>query len=146
MNILPPEQRLTRSPDATRALAAEWLSRWPAQDALALALEGDLGSGKTCFVQGLALSMGIRAAVTSPTFTLVNEYLGNGRKLLHADWYRLRDPIEIEGLGLEEALREQAVIAIEWPERVSGWLPADTIRIRFEHGRGPSERIITLNP
>ncbi len=111
-----------------------------------LALRGDLGSGKTCFVQGLARAMGITQPVTSPTFTLVNEYQGDHRKLFHADWYRLSNAAEVDGLGLDEALAIPAVIAVEWPERALEWFPPQTITIRFTMGRKPNERIISRTP
>ena len=89
-------------------------------------LRGDLGSGKTCFVQGLAAGLGVapELAVTSPTFILHAEY--PGRLILnHLDLYRLRDPEALEGLGIAEMLSDpDAVMAIEWPELL-GCLPGD---------------------
>ncbi len=111
-----------------------------------LALRGELGSGKTCFVQGLARAMGVREPVTSPTFTLVNEYQGRHRKLFHADWYRLSNGAEVDDLGLEEALAIPAVIAIEWPERALEWFPSNAVTIRFAMGQKPNERMITRTP
>lgn len=113
-------------------------------DPLVLALMGDLGSGKTCFVQGLARALHVTQPVTSPTFTLVNEYQGRDRKLFHADWYRLGDVTEVETLGLDDALTVPAtIIAVEWPERALEWFPEPTIFIRFRMGGDPDERIVS---
>ncbi len=81
-------------------------------------LEGDLGAGKTTFVQALAKVYGITRTVTSPTFTLANEYrLPDGSKLVHFDLYRLASPEGLYDLGLEDALEQEARILIEWPSR-----------------------------
>ena len=144
MNISIPETKKTRSAAATRALARDWLAQWMGVDPLVLALMGDLGSGKTCFVQGLARALHVTQPVTSPTFTLVNEYQGRDRKLFHADWYRLRDATDVETLGLDDALTVPfAIIAVEWPERALEWFPESTIFIRFHMGGYPDERIVS---
>lgn len=83
-----------------------------------LLLEGDLGAGKTTFVQALARCYGITRTVTSPTFTLANEYrLPTGEVLVHFDLYRLASPEGLYDLGLEDALERGARLVIEWPER-----------------------------
>ena len=91
------------------------------QQAVIIALTGDLGSGKTAFVQGLARGLDIseKYYITSPTFTLVNEYPGR-HPLFHVDLYRIEHAPELEEIGLDEILQEDAVIAIEWAERLSG--------------------------
>lgn len=144
MNISVTRTRITHSPEETRSLAAEWLSQWPADRAIVLALNGDLGSGKTCFVQGLALALGIEDPVTSPTYTLVREYRGRDRMLAHADWYRLVDGADSTVLGLDDLPDPTAVIAIEWPDRAEWWLPPDAIRIEFCHGQLPHQRSIKM--
>ena len=108
-----------------------------------LALHGDLGAGKTCFVQGLADAMGCEAPVTSPTFTLLNEYPGP-IPLYHADLYRLDDPEEILRAGLLEPLDGDGVTAIEWAERAAGLLPERTIHVRLFAGARPGERAIEI--
>ena len=89
--------------------------------AIIIALTGDLGSGKTAFVQGLAKGLDVseKYYITSPTFTLINEYPGR-YPLFHVDLYRIEHLPELEEIGLDEVLQEDAVIAIEWAEKLSG--------------------------
>ncbi len=83
----------------------------------ALALTGDLGTGKTCFVQGLARGLGVDEGyyITSPTFNIINEYPAGKMRLLHLDLYRLGEAEELAYIGLEDLLGEDAVLAVEWP-------------------------------
>ena len=102
-------------------------------------LHGDLGAGKTAFVRGIARGLGVaEAEVTSPTFTLIQEYAGAGGALHHVDLYRLTDP-EIEDLGLDELIASGSIVAIEWPERWSRLPPGHVVRI--EHLGGDRRRI-----
>ncbi|MGA0333883.1 MAG: tRNA (adenosine(37)-N6)-threonylcarbamoyltransferase complex ATPase subunit type 1 TsaE, partial [Kiritimatiellia bacterium] len=84
----------------------------------------------TCFVQGMAEGLGWEGAVTSPTFGLVQEFRTHPR-LIHADLYRLEDPAEIWSLGLDEWLEEEAVLAVEWSERVKNFWPADAWQVEI---------------
>lgn len=129
------------SPQNTQDIAAEVLLQLP-QSAV-LALEGDLGSGKTCFTQGLAIALGVRQAVTSPTFTLIREYKGE-RPLYHIDLYRLTDPDEVIALGLDEYFESDGITAIEWAERAGDLLPEHTVRISFEVLPAVDHRLIVI--
>jgi tRNA threonylcarbamoyl adenosine modification protein YjeE len=109
-----------------------------------LLLDGELGAGKTAFVRGLARGLGLPAdEVTSPTFTLIQEYRapGSGLVLYHADLYRL-EPREVDDLGLGE-LSEDGILAVEWPDRWSS-PPASAYHVRIEH-RGENLRSITIS-
>ena len=135
---------ITRSAAATQALG-QLLgeSLLPGQ---IVALSGDLGAGKTTFTQGIGRGLGVRERITSPTFTLVNEYVGrDGVALIHTDSYRLgemADP-EMDGesasreaatFGMEEILdRPDAEIVIEWAERLRSLLPDDYLEVRLAH-------------
>lgn len=119
----------THSPEETWALAGELA------DTLApgtvIALHGDLGAGKTCFIQGYAAALGIDEPVTSPTYTLIGEYEGR-LPLHHIDLYRLSGPEEALGLGLEEYFDAGGITAIEWAERADGLLPPDLLHIQIK--------------
>jgi len=111
-----------------------------------ICLYGELGAGKTCFVQGLALGLGIKERVTSPTFALIHEYTGR-LTLYHMDFYRLADPLELEALGYEEYFYGQGVCVIEWAERVRELLPRERLDVKISAaGCSPDERIIRLCP
>ncbi len=121
----------TRIPDETQKLG-KTIGNW-IEHPLVIGLIGDLGSGKTAFVQGLAEGLDVPGTyyITSPTFTLINEYPGR-LPLFHIDLYRLDGICDLEDIGLDELLYEQAVIAIEWAEKMSDDLPADHLTITFE--------------
>jgi len=108
-----------------------------------LLLLGDLGAGKTAFVRGLAEGLGIAEdAVSSPTFTLVQEYRGGRLPLYHADLYRLPEGVSLDDLGLDE-VAEDGVLAIEWPERLARPVPgAVAIRIAIDDD---TARTITID-
>ncbi len=110
------------------------------------ALEGDLGAGKTCFVQGLCDGLGIRAAVSSPTFAIANEYRdeSSGRRFLHLDLYRLSGPDELDTIGWDDYLDSGDPMAVEWPDRAAGRLPPGAVRVRFSIGPGPDDRTIEV--
>jgi tRNA threonylcarbamoyladenosine biosynthesis protein TsaE len=106
-------------------------------------LYGDLGAGKTTFVQGLAHALGTREPVTSPTFTLVHEYHGTDALLVHVDTYRLEGPDEVEGIGFLDYLDQGAIVVVEWADRLGGLTPPDALTVRMAQA-GPSERRIEL--
>ncbi len=98
-----------------------------------LALCGDLGAGKTHFVKGLTAGLNATAAVTSPTFTLIHEYLGGRLPVYHFDFYRLDDEDEALKIGLDEYLDGGGVCVIEWAEKFPTLLPPHTRWLRFKH-------------
>ena len=95
-----------------------------------LALDGDLGAGKTAFVKGLAKGLGIEEMVVSPTFTIVREY-GGEKKLAHFDVYRIADPDEMFEIGFEEYLGGEWICVIEWAERIRDLLPQERLEIKI---------------
>jgi tRNA threonylcarbamoyladenosine biosynthesis protein TsaE len=113
----------TLTAEETRSLAAAWASELPAD--ATVALHGDLGAGKTTWVQGLALGFGIEGPVTSPTFTIYTIHQGTKRMLAHLDAYRLGSTGEAQDLLLEEFLVSPWCLAVEWPEKLPGWIPND---------------------
>ncbi len=114
---------ITSSAEESRALAAEFAAALPPDTTLAL--HGNLGVGKTTFVQGLARGLGIRDAVTSPTFNIFTLHRGP-TNLLHLDAYRLESAQQVEDLLLADFLESPWCLAVEWPEKIADWLPADT--------------------
>lgn len=127
----------------TRALAARVAQALPSDRVLALS--GELGAGKTTFVQGLAAAWDVREAVTSPSFTVCNLHRGS-RLLVHVDAYRLSGAAEWDGLMIEEFLSPPWCLAVEWPERVRAALPPDAIWLHFETGADGVRRIQKLPP
>ncbi|MBQ4016680.1 MAG: tRNA (adenosine(37)-N6)-threonylcarbamoyltransferase complex ATPase subunit type 1 TsaE [Oscillospiraceae bacterium] len=105
-----------------------------------LCLYGELGSGKTALVRGLAEGMGLKCTVSSPTFTIVNEYPGNP-DLIHFDMYRLHGADELFDIGWEDYLRRDAILAVEWSENVEDAFDGSEIVIRFEKLSGTDRRI-----
>ena len=95
-----------------------------------IALHGDLGAGKTCFVQGMSRALGIGIPISSPTYTLIDEYEGEN-PLYHIDLYRLSNSIEVLGIGLEEYFEKDGLIDIEWAERGEDLLPEDSIHVHI---------------
>lgn len=126
-------------------LAAELAAHFRDQGGV-LALHGELGSGKTALVQGMAAALGVTQPVASPTFALVLEYpLPDGRRLVHMDLYRLPGPGALEAIGFEEYLEADDIIAIEWAERAEGLLPATTLHIDIRLSETePGTRLISL--
>jgi tRNA threonylcarbamoyladenosine biosynthesis protein TsaE len=135
-------QRITTdSPEATRKVAAGLAAKL--RPGSVLALHGELGAGKTCFIQGLAEALGAERTVTSPTYTLINEYPGR-LKLNHIDFYRIRAAHDALSMGLDEYFDSDAVTAIEWAERIAPLLPERTIHIEIKPGPSANERVITI--
>lgn len=97
--------------------------------ALTVAIEGELGAGKTTFVGGVIAAAGIAGPVRSPTYTLIEPYEGAGRQIYHLDLYRLADPEEVEALGMRDLLTPSSILLIEWPSRAEERLPRADVRI-----------------
>ena len=123
------QEFITTSESETEALGAKLAASLPGGSVVAM--YGDLGAGKTAFVRGMARGMGLQVRVSSPTFTIVNEYLGQ-RDLIHFDMYRLSGADELFDIGWEDYLARGAVCAVEWSENVEDAFFGDEIRVRIE--------------
>ena len=135
-------QITTHSADETQALGQKLASRLAPGDVIAYF--GDLGAGKTAFTRGLAQGLGITAPVTSPTYTIVNEYLSGRIPLFHFDMYRLSSSDELFDIGWEDYLSRGGVCAVEWSENVEDALQ-DAIRVTIEKDADkPDTRHITI--
>ncbi|MCI9467871.1 MAG: tRNA (adenosine(37)-N6)-threonylcarbamoyltransferase complex ATPase subunit type 1 TsaE [Oscillospiraceae bacterium] len=130
----------TNSPEETEAAGMDLGRRVP--DGTVIAMYGDLGAGKTAFVRGLARGMGIDARVSSPTFTIVNEYVGD-RTLIHFDMYRLQSADELFDIGWEDYLSRGCVCAVEWSENVEDAFFGDEWRLTIEK-LSETQRRITI--
>jgi len=109
-----------------------------------VALYGPLGAGKTEFVRGAAISLGVREGVRSPGYTLVNEYHGR-LPVFHVDLYRVGSARDLESLGLEEYLEGPGVVFIEWAERAEELLPEGTVKVDIAFGPEADQRVITVS-
>jgi tRNA threonylcarbamoyladenosine biosynthesis protein TsaE len=125
----------TQSAAETQALAFELASALPTDSTLAL--HGNLGAGKTTFVQGLARGLGIAEPVTSPTFNIYTVHHAAGERgakvqtLVHLDAYRLEEPQQVDDLLLEDFLVSPWCLAVEWPENIARWLPSDALHLEL---------------
>ena len=134
----------TVSPEETRILGAALAPSLVPGDVISLS--GDLGAGKTVLVQGLGRAMGVRAPVTSPTFTLVHEYEGRF-PIIHLDVYRLDHFQEVLDLGFEELMQPEAILLVEWGEAVAPLLPPRYLDIELRQvDDDPNARVVTFRP
>jgi tRNA threonylcarbamoyladenosine biosynthesis protein TsaE len=133
----------SKHPSETRRLAAEFALSTREGDVIVLT--GDLGAGKTEFVKGLAHGLGSSQPVSSPTFTLVQEYRGGRLPLFHMDFYRLESEAELIEIGLDDYLSAGGVCVIEWGEKFSSSLPPDFTTVSIRLGEG-DERILQWAP
>ena len=108
-------------------------------------LEGDLGAGKTTFTQGLGKALGVKRAVTSPTFCLVAEHPSPRFLFVHMDLYRLHAPEDVLAIGWEDYLARGAVLIVEWPDRAGDLIPPAARHVRFAFGEGEEERKIAFD-
>ena len=133
---------ITHSPEETRALGGRLA------DALGggavVAFTGDLGAGKTAFVSGMARALGVEERVTSPTFTIVNEYEGGRLPLFHFDMYRLGSADELFHIGWEDYLTRGGICAVEWSENVEEAIEDDAVRVAIRRGADENSRVITI--
>ncbi len=112
------------------AIASEILSL--AKDSRIFLFYGDMGAGKTTLIKSLCECLGTTETVTSPTFSIVNEYIGNSNKIYHFDFYRLKNQTEALDMGYEEYFYSDAYCFIEWPEKIPGLLPEHYISIKIK--------------
>ena len=133
---------VTNSPEQTELLGQKLAKSLKAGDVIAYL--GDLGAGKTAFTRGVARGLGVSEAVTSPTYTIVNEYLSGKMPLFHFDMYRLSDAEELFDIGWEDYLRRGGVCAVEWSENVADAMH-DAISVCIERSElGEQCRKITI--
>ena len=125
----------------TEALGAALARRLAPGDVVAF--YGDLGAGKTAFVRGMARGLGIRESVTSPTYTVVNEYISGKLPLFHFDLYRLSGPDDLFDIGWEDYLERGGICAVEWSERAQSLL-SDALRVTIRMGDSPERREINI--
>ena len=130
----------TNSPEETEAIGQLLATRL--QPGTIIAFEGDLGAGKTAFTRGLARGLGATDRVTSPTYTIVNEYLGGKMPLFHFDMYRLEYSDDLFDIGWEDYLERGGICAVEWSENVSDAMEG-ALTVRIEK-TGETSRTITL--
>ena len=133
---------LVSSVEETWALARELAKELKSGDVVCL--EGDLGAGKTTFVQGLAAALGVPGRVTSPTFCIVQEHQSSDAFLVHMDLYRLHGEEDVEAIGWEDYLARGAIFAIEWPDRAGSLIPPSARRLVFRH-TGEEKRRIAID-
>jgi len=132
---------LTNSPEETIRLGKSLADGLKKGDIVAL--KGELGSGKTCLAQGIAKGLGVSEnyVVTSPTFTLINEYPGKKMHLYHMDAYRLSGCVDLEEMGYYEYLLEKGVMVIEWPEKISSAIPDHALLVHMTYVEEKIRRI-----
>ncbi|MEE9466534.1 MAG: tRNA (adenosine(37)-N6)-threonylcarbamoyltransferase complex ATPase subunit type 1 TsaE [Candidatus Neomarinimicrobiota bacterium] len=131
------------SPAETRAAGMQFVTQLP--PGTVAALHGELGSGKTTFVRGMAAGLGLTDQVSSPTFELIHEY-GSPVGLYHIDCFREQALERWQSLGLQEYFDGDARTVVEWAELILPLLPKDTIHLQFTHGSRDSERWIEVRP
>ena len=133
---------LSHSPEDTEDIGARLAEQL--EPGAVVAFTGDLGAGKTAFTRGLARGLGIPDRITSPTFTIVNEYEGGRLSLFHFDMYRLGSADELFDIGWEDYLRRGGVCAVERSENTADALEEDAVRVDIRRGASDQERVITI--
>lgn len=133
---------ITNSPEETEKIGTAIGKIIPA--GTVLAYRGDLGAGKTAFTRGLARGLGFTEAVTSPTYTIVNEYLGGRLPLFHFDMYRLSSADDLFDIGWEDYLDRGGVCAVEWSEHAEGAFEEEPIWVDIRRGESDDQRVISI--
>ena len=110
-----------------------------------VALSGDLGTGKTQFIAGVCEGLGVRVRVTSPTFTIINEYPADVCTVVHVDLYRISSAREFIGLGIEEYICERYICLIEWAERMAEFLPRSCVHVKLAYHEGDHDRVVLID-
>lgn len=136
-------QTITTSPEETRIVGASLAPTLLPGDVISLS--GDLGAGKTVFVQGIATALGVDGGITSPTFTIVHEYDGR-YPIIHMDVYRLDSFQEVLDLGFEELLDPQAILIVEWGEAVTPLFPRSYLEVEIRQMGEPDHRQFIFRP
>ena len=138
------ETLITHTPGETEAFAARLAAELP--EGSVLALYGNLGAGKTVFARGFARGLGITEPISSPTFTILQEYPYNGKMFYHMDLYRIADAASALGFGVDEFIDDpKAYKLIEWPERIESLLPEKCLTVEITH-KGDEERSLRITP
>lgn len=146
-------KRKSKGPPQTKKLAARLAKRILhsqklVRSAKVIALSGNLGVGKTVFIQGFLKALGVKQRITSPTFVIFKPYALNAKPYslaYHVDCYRIHQPKDIIALGFKKIIQNnQNIILIEWAERIKRILPPDTLWIKLGHGKKENERIIKI--
>ena len=132
----------TKSPEETESIGFKLAQTLRGGEVIAF--RGGLGIGKTCFTRGLARGLGFTGTVTSPTFALINEYIGGRLPLYHFDMYRISGWEDLYSTGFFEYAEQGGVIAAEWSENIENALPAGTVTVSFEQ-TGENERVINID-
>ncbi len=136
-------QVATASPEETKRVAATVAEQAEAGDLIVLA--GELGAGKTAFVQGFGAALGVTERITSPTFTIAQRYQGDV-PIHHLDVYRLEQLDEVTDLALGELLDDGGVVLIEWGDAITAELPPDFLEVSVTFGSGDDDRILGFRP
>jgi len=123
-------QKYLNSTEETEQFGAELFKSVPSK--CLIFLQGDLGAGKTTMVRGFLRAAGYNGTVKSPTYTLVEEYIVDGRKIFHFDLYRVVDPEELEWIGIRDYFDQDSICFIEWPDKGKGFLPQPDIIITLK--------------
>ena len=133
------KEYISNSPEATEEFAAKLAKTLEGGEVIAF--RGDLGMGKTCFTRGLAFGLGFTGEVTSPTFALINEYIGGRLPIYHFDMYRISNWEELFSSGFFDYIESGGVVVAEWSENIENALPDNTVYVSMEHISENSRKI-----